>query len=135
MKRIVQPEGWSRPRGFSHAVEATGRQIHVAGQIGTDADGTFVGPDLVAQAGQALKNIVNVLAAADAAPTDLVRMTWFVTDIDEYRRNQDTLGAAYRAVMGRYYPAMTLVAVTALVEPRARVEIEATAVVMEENEA
>lgn len=129
MNRIVQPEGWTRPRGFSHAVQAKGRIVQVAGQIGTDPDGSFVGPDLVTQAGQALRNIVTVLAAAGAKPTDLVRMTWYVTDIDEYRRNQDTLGEAYRAVMGRFYPAMTLVAVTALVEPQSRVEIEATAVV------
>jgi enamine deaminase RidA (YjgF/YER057c/UK114 family) len=129
MNRTILPDGWSRPKGYSHAVEAEGRCVFLAGQIGTDPRGGFAGDDLVAQTGRALENIAALLAAAGASVTDVVRLTWYVTDIAEYRRSQRELGAVYRRVMGSHYPPMTLVAVTALVEPRARVEIEATAVV------
>ena len=129
MNRTLHPEGWKRPRGYSYGVEAQGRCVFLSGQIGTDANGEFVGDDLVTQSGRALENIVALLALAGASPGHVVRMTWFVTDIDEYRRSQRDLGRVYRAVMGSHYPPMTLVAVSALVEPRARVEIEATAVV------
>lgn len=133
MNRTLQPEGWTRPRGYSHGVQAEGRLVFVAGQIGTDENGRFVGEDLVAQAGRALENIATVLAAAGAATADIVRMTWFVTDIAEYRGAQRDLGVVYRRVMGAHYPPMTLVAVVALAEARARVEIEATAVVAREG--
>ncbi len=130
MKRTLHPEGWVRPKGYSYGVEAEGRLVFVSGQIGTDEAGRFVGTDLVTQTARALENIAAVLATAGANTGDIVRMTWFVTDIEEYRRSQRELGDAYRKVMGAHYPPMTLVAVTALVERQARVEIEATAVVV-----
>ncbi|HEX5131846.1 MAG TPA: RidA family protein [Candidatus Krumholzibacteria bacterium] len=129
MNRTLQPEGWKRPKGYSYGVVADGRLVFLSGQIGTDASGAFAGPGLVAQAGRALRNIVALLAEAGARPEHVVRMTWYVTDIDEYRRSQRELGEVYRAVLGAHYPPMALVAVAALVEPDARVEIEATAVV------
>jgi enamine deaminase RidA (YjgF/YER057c/UK114 family) len=129
MNRTLHPEGWVRPKGYSYGVEAEGRMVFVSGQIGTDENGRFVGEDLVTQTGRALENIAAVLATAGARTSDIVRMTWFVTDIEEYRRTQRELGAAYRKVMGSHYPPMTLVAVVSLVEQQARVEIEATAVV------
>lgn len=129
MTRMLHPDGWVRPKGYSYGAEAEGRLVFVSGQIGTDERGAFVGDDLVAQAGRALENIVTVVACAGGRREDIVRMTWFVTDIDAYRRLQKELGAEYRRVMGSHFPPMTLVAVTALVEVRARVEIEATAVV------
>lgn len=129
MNRILRKEGGQRPSGYSDGVEARGRIVFVAGQIGTTLAGALAGPDLLAQVGQALRNVVAVLAAGKATPAHVVRMTWYVTDIDEYRRARSRLGNVYRAAMGDHYPAMTLVAVDALVEPAARVEIEATAVV------
>jgi enamine deaminase RidA (YjgF/YER057c/UK114 family) len=135
MNRTLHPEGWARPKGYSYGVEAQGRTVFVSGQIGTDETGRFAGEDLVTQAGRALKNIVAVLATAGAGPGDVVRMTWYVTDIDEYRRTQRELGAAYRNVMGSHFPPMTLVAVTSLVELQARVEIEATAVLPARGES
>ncbi len=129
MNRILRPQGGRRPSGYSDGVEARGRTIFVAGQIGINADGTLAGADMVSQAAQALRNVVAILAAGEAAPAHVVRMTWYVTDIEEYRRERTRLGEAYRATMGSHYPAMTLIAVTALLEPGARVEIEATAVV------
>ncbi len=125
----ILSRGGKRPSGYSDGVEARGRVIFVAGQIGTRDDGSFVGTDLASQAAQALANIAAVLHAGGARPEHVVRMTWYVTDVDEYRRSRPALGAAYRAVMGNHYPAMTLVAVVALADPNARVEIEATAVV------
>jgi enamine deaminase RidA (YjgF/YER057c/UK114 family) len=129
MNRILRREGGRRPSGYSDGVEARGRIVFVAGQIGTTPAGTLAGTDLTAQVAQALRNIVAVLAAGGASPAHVVRMTWYVTDMDEYRRERPRLGEVYRAAMGDHYPAMTLVGVTALVEPGARVEIEATAVV------
>jgi enamine deaminase RidA (YjgF/YER057c/UK114 family) len=127
--RILTPHGGKRPSGYSEGIEARGRVIFVAGQIGNVAGGKLAGTDMASQIEQALRNVVAVLAAGNAAPSHVARMTWFVTDMDEYRRARAVIGAAYRAVMGDHYPAMTLVAVTALVDPAARVEIEATAVV------
>lgn len=129
MNRTLHPEGWKRPKGYSYGVVAEGRTVFLSGQIGTDPNGAFVGDDLVSQTGRALENIAALLATAGATLDHVVRMTWFVTDMDEYRRSQRELGEVYRRVMGKRYPPMTLVAVTALVETRARVEIEATAVV------
>ncbi len=131
MNRILRPEGGRRPSGYSDGVEARGRTIFVAGQIATTREGTVTAKDLGAQVEQALRNVIAVLAVGGADASHVVRMTWFVTDMDEYRRERANVGEAYRAVMGTHYPAMTLVAVTALVDPAARVEIEATAVVPE----
>jgi len=127
--RILLPDGWKRPSGYSQGMVADGRVVAVAGQNGVHPDGTLAGTDLVAQTAQALRNIVSVLESAGASPRDVVRMTWFVVDIEEYRRSRAALGRVYREVMGEHYPAMTLVAITGLVEPGTRVEIEATAVV------
>lgn len=135
MNRILRPAGGRRPSGYSDGIEARGRLIFVAGQIATTSDGTVTARDLGAQVEQALRNVVAVLSAGGADASHVVRMTWFVTDMDEYRRARASVGEAYRAVMGNHYPAMTLVAVTALVDPAARVEIEATAVVPDDERA
>lgn len=127
--RILQPEGWSRPRGYANGVSAAGRTIVVAGQIGWDAAQRLVAPDLVGQARQALRNIVAILAEDGAGPEHLVRLTWYVTDRAAYLAAGPALGEAYREVIGRHYPAMTAVEVSALMEPGAVVEVEATAIV------
>ncbi|OON62520.1 enamine deaminase RidA [Massilia sp. KIM] len=126
---ILQPPGWPRPRGYSNGVAASGRQVHVSGMVGWDAEGLFRSDDFVQQARQALENIVAVLREAGAGPEHIVRMTWYVLDKREYLEAGAALGAAYREVIGRHYPAMSAVQVVALMEDRARVEIEATAVV------
>ena len=128
-QRILQPEGWARPRGYANGIAAEGRQVFVAGQIGWDAAQRIVSDDFAAQARQALANIVAVLATAGAKPEHLVRLTWFVTSRDEYNAALAGIGAAYRELIGRHYPAMSVVVVAALLEPGAKVEIEATAVV------
>lgn len=129
MHRILQPEGWARPRGYSNGVSAKGRTIHVAGQIGWTPDQQLVPGGLVAQTKQALANIVAVLAEDGARPEHLVRLTWYVTDRAAYLAAAQEIGAAYRDVIGRYYPAMSAVEVSALMESHAEVEIEATAIV------
>ncbi len=128
MRQILQPPDWPRPRGYANGIAAEGRMVFVAGQIGWDGEGRFPGADLVAQTRQALRNVVAVLKEAECGPQHLTRMTWYVTDIEAYRRCQKALGEVYREVIGRHFPAMTLIAVNALVEPEALVEIEATAV-------
>ncbi len=127
--RVLQPAGWPRPRGYANGMSARGRQIFVAGQIGWDADAQLVGTDLVSQARQALTNIVEVLACDGARPEHLVRLTWYVLDREAYVSSARALGEVYREVLGRHYPAMSAVQVSALIEPGAVVEIEATAVV------
>lgn len=125
--QIVQPEGWPPPKGYVNGIAATGTTLWVAGQIGRDATGYFAS-DLPGQIEQALRNVATVLATAGAAPEHVVRMTWYVTDIADYERQQRSIGEAYRRVMGRNFPAMTMVEVKRLVERAALVEIEATAV-------
>ena len=127
--RILQPAGWPRPKGYSNGIEVRGRQIFVAGLIGWTAEEKFEAKDLPGQLEQILRNLVAILAEADARPEHIVRMTWYVVDRDEYASAQRGLGAAYREVIGRHYPAMTAVEVGALMEARAKVEIEATAIV------
>jgi len=129
MSRTLEPKGWKAPRGYSNGVEARGRILFVAGQVGWDANAAMVGEDLVSQARQALRNVEAVLACGGALPRHVTRMTWYVVDLGEYRREQRRIGEVYREVMGAHYPAMTLVEVSGLLEPGARVEIEATAVV------
>ena len=129
MKRVLQPAAWPRPRGYANGVEATGRQVHVAGMVGWTPEGRFESDDLVAQVRQALANVRAVLAEAGAAPQHMVRMTWYVTDRVEYLARGHEIGVAYREIMGHYDVAMTAVQVVALMEERARVEIEVTAVV------
>lgn len=127
--QIIAPVGWARPRGYSNLVAATGRQLYLAGQIGWNAQQEIVADDIVSQARQALRNIVTLLDAAGARPEHVVRLTWYVTDRAAYINAGPALGEAYREVMGKHFPAMSAVQVVALIEPRAVVEIEATAVV------
>ncbi len=127
--QILNPSGWPRPKGYSNGIAVSGRQVYVAGQIGWDAQGRFVSDQLPDQVRQALLNVCAVLAAAGAAPEHLVRLTWYVTSREEYHAQLPAIGAAYRAVLGKHFPTMSVVAVTALMEPQAKVEIEATAVV------
>ena len=124
---LLHPPGWPRPKGYSNGIRARGEMIFVGGMVGWDAKGHFPS-DFIAQTRLALTNIVAVLAEGGADPSHIVRMTWYVRDMDEYLAAKGELGPAYRAVMGDHFPAMALVAVTRLVEPEARVEIEATAV-------
>ena len=129
--RTVLPEGWHRPKGYSNAVIAQGHQIYVAGQVGWDSEERFNSDDIAEQAAQALRNVVAVLEAAGAGPEHIVRMTWYVTDKAAYIAGLKEIGQAYRAIIGRNFPAMTAVEVTALIEDRAKVEVECTAVVDE----
>ena len=129
--KILQPAGWPQPRGYSNGVAARGRQVYVAGQVGWDEQRRFQTDDFAGQVRQALANIVAVLAEAGAKPEHITRMTWYVTSKREYLAAAKALGAAYREVIGRHYPAMTAIEVSALVEDRAKVEIEVTAVVPE----
>jgi enamine deaminase RidA (YjgF/YER057c/UK114 family) len=126
--KTLQPEGWPPPKGFANGILADGRSLHVAGQIGNDAAGN-IAADLAAQVEQALANIAAVLAAGGAKPEHVVRLTWYMLDIAEYETRLRDIGAAYRRVMGRHFPAMSVIEVRRLVEPRATVEIEGTAVV------
>lgn len=127
-KRVLQPAGWTAPRGYANGVAAQGTHIHVAGQIGWNARCEFESDDFVAQARQALANVVAVLAEAEARPGHIVRMTWYVTDKREYLSRGREVGRAFRELIGDYDIAMTAVQVTALMEDRAKVEIEVTAV-------
>ncbi len=126
---VLQPPGWAPAKGYANGIAARGTLVFVAGQVGWTAEQRFASDDFVAQARQALANVVAVLAEAGARPEHIVRMTWYVVDRDEYAASLRALGAAYREVVGRHFPAMTAVEVRRLIEPRARVEIEATAVV------
>jgi len=126
---ILQPPGWARPRGYSNGIAARGRMVFVSGMIGWDAKGEFHTDDFAGQVRQALQNAVAVLAEAGAKPEHIVRMTWYVVDKNEYLAAVGEVGAAYRDIFGKHFPSMTAVQVAALIEDRARVEIEVTAVV------
>lgn len=126
--RILQPEAWPRPSGYSNGIVAEGTAVYVAGQIGWDATTGRVVEGMAAQVEQALRNIVSVLAEASASPTDIARLTWFVTNMERYRQETKAIGQGYRRVMGRHFPAMSVIGVHCLVERGALVEIEATAV-------
>ncbi|MFB9242269.1 RidA family protein [Massilia antarctica] len=128
---FLQPPGWVRARGYSNGVAASGRTVCVSGMIGWDGQGMFHTDDFAGQVRQALQNVVDVLAEAGARPEHIVRMTWYVLDKHEYLRAHKEVGAAYREVIGRHFPAMTAVQVAGLIEDRARVEIEVTAIVPE----
>lgn len=129
MLEFLQPGGWAPPIGYANGIAATGRQIHVGGQIGWNAQQQFESDDLVDQVRQTLENIVAVVQAGGGSSDRIVSLTWYVTDIEDYLANAKMIGAAYRDVLGRHFPAMALVQVTRLVEPRAKVEIQAVAVV------
>lgn len=126
--KFLQPPGWATPKGYANGVAARGTLVFVGGQIGWNAQQQFESDDFIAQTGQALRNIAAVLQEAGAGPEHMVRMTWYIVDRDEYNRRLPELGRVYREVMGRHFPAMTCVQVAALVEARAQVEIEVTAI-------
>lgn len=127
--KILQPPGWAQPKGYANGIAARGTLVFVSGQVGWNAAQQFESDDFVAQAAQALRNVVAVLAEAGGRPEHIARMTWYVLDKREYLASYRALGAVYREIIGRHYPAMTAVEVSALMEGRARVEIEATAVI------
>jgi enamine deaminase RidA (YjgF/YER057c/UK114 family) len=129
MNEALLPEGWPRPKGYANGVAATGRQIYVAGQVGWDPQGVWETDDFAAQTRQALANVVAVLQSAGAEPKHIVRMTWYVTSKREYLAAGREIGKAFREIIGFYDIAMTAVEVTALIEDRAKVEIEVTAVI------
>ena len=130
--KTVQPEGWPRPSGYSNGVVAQGRILAVAGQIGWNERGEFTSDDLVEQAAQALSNVLAVVRAAGGSASDVIRLTWYITDKQAYRAAAAQLGRVYRDLFGAHYPAMTLVQVADLLEDRAKVEIEATAVLTDD---
>ena len=129
--RTLLPPGWPRPKGYANGMAARGRLVLTGGVVGWDAEERFVGASVADQFRQVLANTLAILAEAGAGPEHVVRMTWYVVDLDEYRRSAAEIGAAYRAAMGRNFPAMAVVGVAALVEPEARIEIETTAVLPE----
>ncbi len=133
MNENFNPPGWVRPKGYTNIVSAIGRQVFVAGQIGWNEEEKFESDDFADQAKQALLNIKTCLATAGAGPEHIVRLTWYVTDKQEYLAALERIGISYREVLGRCYPTMSLVQVAGLLEPRAKVEIEATAVVPVDN--
>jgi len=132
MSEILQPPGWSPPKGYSNGIAAEGRLVVTGGQIGWNPETSqFETDDFAAQTAQALKNVAAVLRQAGAEPRHLVRLTWYITDKPAYLASQREIGQAYREVMGKHFPAMAVVVVAGLLEDRAKVEIEATAVVGE----
>ena len=129
--QILQPPGWAKPKGFSNGIAASGRLVFIAGQVGFNSQGVFEEKTFQGQFRQTLQNILAVLAEAGGRPEHIVRLTWYVIDKQEYFGALKEVGAAYRELIGRHYPAMAVVQVSGLVEPEARLEIEATAVVPE----
>lgn len=131
MFKVLQPEGWAPAKGYSNGIAAKGTQIYIAGMIGWNGQSVFETDDFIEQCKQALQNIVDTLKCANAKPEHMVRMTWYVTDKKEYLARGRELGKIYQEVLGKNYPVMTLVQVAALLEDRAKVEIEVTAVIPE----
>lgn len=128
---FLEPEGWAKPKGYANGTKAKGALIFIAGQIGWNADQQFESDDFAAQVDQALRNVAAVCRAGGAEPSHITRMTWYITDKPAYLANLKQIGASWKAIMGRHFPAMAVVAVSALMEDRAKVEIEATAVIPE----
>jgi enamine deaminase RidA (YjgF/YER057c/UK114 family) len=126
---ILQPPGWPRPKGYSNGIVARGRTIFLGGQVGWNESETFETSDFAGQFKQILNNIVTILKEADAGPEHIVRMTWFIGDKQEYQSALKDIGAAYRDVIGHHYPAMSVIEVNGFIEDRAKLEIEATAVI------
>ncbi|GAC1584245.1 MAG: RidA family protein [Candidatus Elarobacter sp.] len=126
---ILQPPGWPRPKGYACGVSGEGTVVMISGQIGWDPRGIFIAHDIASQVRQALHNVVAILSEAGGRPEHIARLTWYVIDKHEYVAAQREIGEAYRSVMGRHFPAMSVVAVAALVEDEAKVEVEATAIV------
>ena len=131
MMQTLQPPSWSKPRGFANGIAASGKLVFIAGQVGWTGEGKWEARDFAGQFKQTLQNIVEVLAQAGGRPQHIVRLTWYVLDKQEYLASLKDVGVAYRAVMGRHFPTMAVVQVSGLVEPEARLEIEATAVIPE----
>ena len=129
MSQILQPPDWVKPLGYANGIATSGRQVFIAGQVGWNAQQQFESDDFVSQAEQTLKNIVTILTEAGGAPEHIVRLTWYVTDKQEYLDNLKEVGRCYRQVMGKHFPAMSLVQIAGLVEDGAKLEIEATAVI------
>jgi len=127
--KILQPPGWPRPKGYANGVSTRGTMVFLSGVVGWNAQGEFAGSDFVTQVRQALLNIVEILKQAQARPEHIARMTWYVLDKNEYMSAAKEMGVVYREIIGRYYPAMTVVEVSGLIEASARVEIEVTAVI------
>ena len=127
--QVLQPAGWAKPLGYANGIAASGRMVFVGGQIGWNAQGQFETDDFVGQARQTLENVVAVVAEAGGKPEHIVTMTWYVTDKREYLANLKAVGAAWREILGRHYPAIAAVEVSALMEDRAKIEIQAIAVV------
>jgi enamine deaminase RidA (YjgF/YER057c/UK114 family) len=125
---IINPEGWPRPSGYANGIAAEGRFLAISGQIGWNDKGELVAQDFLEQARQALRNVVAIVRAAGGSPEDIVRLTWYITDKNEYRETLRQLGASYKEIVGEHYPAMALVQVAALLEEGAKVEIEGTAI-------
>jgi enamine deaminase RidA (YjgF/YER057c/UK114 family) len=133
MLKIIQPEGWKAAKGYANGALAEGARLYVGGQIGWNRDQVFESHDFIGQMEQALQNIVEIVEAAGGAATDIARLTWYIIDKKEYLARQAEVGEAYRRVMGRHFPAMTMVVVSGLIEDEALVEIEATAVIGERS--
>jgi enamine deaminase RidA (YjgF/YER057c/UK114 family) len=127
--QVLQPPGWARAKGFSNGIAASGRLVFIAGQIGWTGEGKWVARDFAGQFRQTLQNILDVLKEAQGRPEHIVRLTWYVLDKQEYLAALKDVGAAYRELMGRHFPTMAVVQVSGLIEPEARLEIEATAVI------
>ena len=130
--QFLQPPGWAKPKGFSNGIAATGRQVFIAGQIGWTGEGKWEAKDFAGQFRQTLKNTLAVLAEAGGKPEHIVRMTWYILDKKEYLGAIREVGAAYRELIGRHYPAMAVVQVSGLIEDEAKLEIETTAVIPEQ---
>ena len=131
MMKVLQPPGWAKPRGFSNGISASGKLVFIAGQIGWTGEGKWESKDFAGQFRQSLKNTLAVLAEAGGRPEHIVRMTWYIVDKQEYLGAVGEVGAAYRELIGKHYPAMAVVQVGGLIENEARLEIETTAVVPE----
>ena len=131
MMQTLQPPGWARPKGFANGIAASGKLVFIAGQVGWTGQGEWRERSFAGQFKQALHNIISVLQEAKGKPEHIVRLTWYVLDKQEYLASLKEVGAAYRELMGRHYPAMAVVQVSGLVEDEARLEIEATAVIPE----
>ena len=131
MMETLQPPGWAKPRGFANGIAASGKLVCVAGQIGWTGEGKWEADDFAGQFKQALKNCIDVVAQAGGGPQHIVRLTWYVIDKNEYLSSLKDVGVAYRALMGRHFPVMAVVQVSGLIEPEAKLEIEATAVIEE----
>ena len=135
LHQVLQPDGWAKPKGYANGISASGRTIYVAGQVGWNAQGQFESDDLVAQTGQTLRNVVAVLAVGGASPEHLTSMTWYFTDKAEYLARLPEIGTVYRHTIGRHYPTMAAIEVSALMEDRAKIEIQAIAVLPAQLEA